>query len=68
MLANRLRVTALISLAMLNVCTLAAGVAAAALLPARLALWDIPRVAAAPLVPPRQVLTAGAAVSADADH
>jgi D-alanyl-D-alanine carboxypeptidase/D-alanyl-D-alanine-endopeptidase (penicillin-binding protein 4) len=49
-LANRLRVTALVSLAMVNVCTLGAGVAVARLLPARLALWDIPRVAAAPLV------------------
>ena len=34
-LANRLRVNALFSLAMLNVCTLGAGVAVAALLPAR---------------------------------
>jgi D-alanyl-D-alanine carboxypeptidase/D-alanyl-D-alanine-endopeptidase (penicillin-binding protein 4) len=55
-LANRLRVTALISLAMLNVCTLAAGVAVAGLLPARLALWNIPRVAAAPVAAPGQVL------------
>jgi len=55
-LANRLRVTALISLSMVNVFTLGAGVAVAGLLPARLALWDIPRVAAAPLVAPGQVL------------
>jgi serine-type D-Ala-D-Ala carboxypeptidase/endopeptidase (penicillin-binding protein 4) len=55
-LANRLRATALISLAMVNVFTLGAGAAVAGLLPARLALWDIPRVAAAPLVPPGQVL------------
>ena len=51
-MANRLRVNALISLAMLNVCTLGAGVAVAALLPARLALWKIPRVAAAPVAAP----------------
>ena len=50
MLANRLRITALVSLAMVNVCALGAGVAVARLLPGRLALWNIPRVAAAPLV------------------
>jgi D-alanyl-D-alanine carboxypeptidase/D-alanyl-D-alanine-endopeptidase (penicillin-binding protein 4) len=55
-LANRLRVNALISLAMLNVCTLGAGVAVAALLPARLALWKIPRVAAVPVAAPGEVL------------
>jgi D-alanyl-D-alanine carboxypeptidase/D-alanyl-D-alanine-endopeptidase (penicillin-binding protein 4) len=55
-LANRLRVTALVSLAMVNVCTLGAGVAVARLLPARLALWNIPRVAAVPLVAGGQVL------------
>jgi serine-type D-Ala-D-Ala carboxypeptidase/endopeptidase (penicillin-binding protein 4) len=55
-LANRLRATALISLAMLNACTLGAGVAVAGLLPARLALWNIPRVAAAPLAAPGPVL------------
>jgi serine-type D-Ala-D-Ala carboxypeptidase/endopeptidase (penicillin-binding protein 4) len=55
-LANRLRLTTVISLALLNVCTLGAGVAVAALLPARLALWDIPRVAAAPVARPGQVL------------
>lgn len=56
-MANRLRVTALVSLAMLNVCTLGAGVAVAGLLPARLALWNIPRVATAPVAPPGQVLS-----------
>jgi D-alanyl-D-alanine carboxypeptidase/D-alanyl-D-alanine-endopeptidase (penicillin-binding protein 4) len=56
-LANRLRVTALVSLAMLNVCTLGAGVAVAGLLPARLARWNIPRVATAPVTRPGQVLS-----------
>jgi D-alanyl-D-alanine carboxypeptidase/D-alanyl-D-alanine-endopeptidase (penicillin-binding protein 4) len=55
-LANRRQVTALISVAMLNLCTLGAGVAVAAMLPGRLALWNIPRVAAAPLATPGQVL------------
>src|SRR6266851_2480412 len=55
-LANRLRITALVSLAMVNVCALGAGVAVARLLPGRLALWNIPRVAAAPLVAGGQVL------------
>jgi D-alanyl-D-alanine carboxypeptidase/D-alanyl-D-alanine-endopeptidase (penicillin-binding protein 4) len=55
-LANRLRASALISLAMLNVCALGAGVAVAALLPGQLARWDIPRVAAAPVATPGQVL------------
>src|ERR1022692_87920 len=41
---------------MLNVCTLGAGVAVAALLPAGLALWKIPRVAAAPVAAPGEVL------------
>ena len=55
-MANRLRITALVSLAMVNVCALGAGVAVARLLPGRLALWNIPRVAAAPLVAGGQVL------------
>ena len=55
-MANRLRVNALVALAMLNVCTLGAGVAVAALLPARLDLWKIPRVAAAPVAAPGEVL------------
>ena len=54
--ANRLRITALVSLAMVNVCALGAGVAVARLLPGRLSLWNIPRVAAAPLVAGGQVL------------
>src|ERR1022692_2474026 len=41
---------------MLNACTLGAGVAVARLLPARLALWNIPRVATAPVAAPGQVL------------
>ena len=45
-MANRVRLTVLAALAMLSVFTLGAGVAVAALLPARLALWQIPRVAA----------------------
>src|ERR1022692_2142035 len=40
---------------MLNACTLGAGVAVAGLLPARLALWNIPRVATAPVAAPGQV-------------
>lgn len=55
-MANRLRLTALAALAMLNVFTLGAGAAVAVMLPARLALWQIPRVAAAPLTPPARVL------------
>src|SRR5262245_1385811 len=42
---NRAGVTALVTLAMLNVVTLGAGVAVANMLPARLALWQVPRVA-----------------------
>jgi D-alanyl-D-alanine carboxypeptidase/D-alanyl-D-alanine-endopeptidase (penicillin-binding protein 4) len=53
---NRHRVTALAALAMLNVFTLGAGVAVAALLPARLALWQVPRIAGARLVAPAPVL------------
>jgi D-alanyl-D-alanine carboxypeptidase/D-alanyl-D-alanine-endopeptidase (penicillin-binding protein 4) len=59
-LANRLRVTALITLAMLNVFTVGAGVAVAGLMPARLALWNIPRVAAVPAAGARPVLPAAA--------
>src|SRR5215472_15853710 len=53
---NRAGVTALVTLAMLNVFTLGAGVAVAGLLPARLALWQVPRVARARLQAPGQVL------------
>jgi D-alanyl-D-alanine carboxypeptidase/D-alanyl-D-alanine-endopeptidase (penicillin-binding protein 4) len=48
--ANRLRITVVSTVALLNLTTLGAGVAVARLLPARLALWDIPRVATRPLV------------------
>lgn len=57
-MANRRR-AALLSLALLNVLTLGAGAAVAGLLPARLALWRIPRVAAAPLAGPGRVLAGG---------
>jgi D-alanyl-D-alanine carboxypeptidase/D-alanyl-D-alanine-endopeptidase (penicillin-binding protein 4) len=53
---NRAGLTALVTLAMLNVLTLGAGVAVAGLLPARLALWQVPRVAAAGVEAPGQVL------------
>ncbi len=56
MVTNRTGVTALAALAMLNVFTLGAGVAVAHLLPARLALWQIPRVARAGLAAPGSVL------------
>ena len=39
--ANRLRITVLTTVALLNLGTLGAGVAVAGLLPARLALWDL---------------------------
>jgi serine-type D-Ala-D-Ala carboxypeptidase/endopeptidase (penicillin-binding protein 4) len=53
---NRAGVTALATLAMLNVFTLGAGVAVAGLLPARLALWQVPRVARAAIESPGPVL------------
>ncbi|MGE5133047.1 MAG: D-alanyl-D-alanine carboxypeptidase/D-alanyl-D-alanine-endopeptidase [Gemmatimonadota bacterium] len=56
MVANRLRITVLTTVALLNLGTLGAGVAVAGLLPARLALWDIPRVAGRPLVAARPAL------------
>jgi len=52
-----------ITLAMINVCTLGAGAAVASLLPARLALWKVPRVATRP-VPPAVPVLPGAAPSA----
>ena len=52
-----------ITLAMINVCTLGAGAAVASLLPARLALWKIPRVATRP-VPPAVPVLPGVAPSA----
>ena len=56
LVTNRAGVTALAALAMLNVFTLGAGVAVAKMLPARLALWQIPRVARAGLAEPGSVL------------
>ena len=53
---NRLRATMVIALAMISVFTLVAGVAVAALLPGRLALWNIPRVAARPAAAASRVL------------
>jgi D-alanyl-D-alanine carboxypeptidase/D-alanyl-D-alanine-endopeptidase (penicillin-binding protein 4) len=58
---NRAGVTALVTLAMLNVFTLGAGVAVAGLLPARLALWQVPRVARAGLHAPGPVLAPASA-------
>ena len=55
--ANRVRLTVVAALAMLNVFTLGAGVTVAALLPGRLALWQIPRVAAVRVTLPAAVLT-----------
>jgi len=55
--ANRVRLTVLAALAMLSVFTLCAGVAVAALMPARLELWHVPRVAAARVTAPAAVLT-----------
>ncbi|MGD0684747.1 MAG: D-alanyl-D-alanine carboxypeptidase/D-alanyl-D-alanine-endopeptidase [Streptosporangiaceae bacterium] len=57
-MTSRLRRVALLSVALLAVFTIAAGAAVAHLLPARLALWQIPRVASAPLSAPRRVLAA----------
>jgi D-alanyl-D-alanine carboxypeptidase/D-alanyl-D-alanine-endopeptidase (penicillin-binding protein 4) len=55
---------ALAALAMLNASALGAGVAVAALLPARLDLWRIPRVTAAPLDQPHTVLSPAGAQGA----
>ncbi|HEY2309313.1 MAG TPA: D-alanyl-D-alanine carboxypeptidase/D-alanyl-D-alanine-endopeptidase [Streptosporangiaceae bacterium] len=60
-MTNRAGVTALITLAMLNAFTLGAGVAVAGLLPARLALWQVPRVARAGLQAPGPVLAPASA-------
>jgi serine-type D-Ala-D-Ala carboxypeptidase/endopeptidase (penicillin-binding protein 4) len=54
---NRSAVTALAALALLNVFTLGAGVAVAGLLPDRLALWQVPRVASAEVEAPGTVLS-----------
>jgi serine-type D-Ala-D-Ala carboxypeptidase/endopeptidase (penicillin-binding protein 4) len=50
------RITALVTLATLNVVTLAAGIAVARMLPPRLAALHIPVAAARPVVPPGRVL------------
>ena len=55
-MTSRLRRMALLTVALLAVFTIAAGAAVAQLLPARLALWQIPRVAGEPLTAPRSVL------------
>jgi serine-type D-Ala-D-Ala carboxypeptidase/endopeptidase (penicillin-binding protein 4) len=53
--------TTVITLAMINAFTLGAGGAVAALMPAQLARWDVPRVAGRPLSVAGQVLPAAAA-------
>jgi serine-type D-Ala-D-Ala carboxypeptidase/endopeptidase (penicillin-binding protein 4) len=58
---NRSGVTALATLAMLNVFTLGAGLAVANMLPARLALWQVPRVARAGPDAPGPVLAPASA-------
>ena len=65
-MTSRLRRVALLTVALLAVFTIAAGAAVAHLLPARLALWQIPRVASEPLRAPRQVLAAAGAPPARA--
>lgn len=55
------RITALVTLAMLNVCTLAAGLTVAHMLPPRLAALRIPVAAARPVVPAGTVLSPAAA-------
>ena len=55
-MANRLRAIMVISLAMISVFTLGAGVAVAALMPGQLKLWNIARVAARPAAAARQAL------------
>ena len=52
---NRLRATMVVTLAMISVFTLGAGVAVAALMPARLALWNVARVAGPPAAAASQV-------------
>lgn len=56
MVANRLRITVLGTVAAVNLATLGAGGAVARMLPARLALWDVARVRAAPLAQQRPAL------------
>ena len=56
-MANRVRLTVVTALALLNVFALGAGVAVAAMLPSRLALWQVPRVATVRIAAPAAVLT-----------
>jgi D-alanyl-D-alanine carboxypeptidase/D-alanyl-D-alanine-endopeptidase (penicillin-binding protein 4) len=65
LVTNRTGVTALAALAMLNVFTLGAGLAVVHLLPARLALWQVPSVAKAPLAAPGSVLPPAGARGAE---
>jgi D-alanyl-D-alanine carboxypeptidase/D-alanyl-D-alanine-endopeptidase (penicillin-binding protein 4) len=54
--SRRLRAIVVVTLALMSAFTLAAGVAVATLMPARLALWNIPRVASHPPAAASQVL------------
>jgi D-alanyl-D-alanine carboxypeptidase/D-alanyl-D-alanine-endopeptidase (penicillin-binding protein 4) len=58
-MARRTRIAALLTLAMLNVFTLAAGLAVARMLPARLAALRVPSVAAGPVLGGGAVLSPG---------
>jgi serine-type D-Ala-D-Ala carboxypeptidase/endopeptidase (penicillin-binding protein 4) len=58
-MVRRTRVAAVLTLAMINVCTLAAGIAVARMLPARLAALRVPSVAAGPALAGGAVLSAG---------
>ncbi len=60
---NRPLATTVIALGMLSVFTLGAGAAVAALMPAQLARWNVPRVADRPLSPAGQVLPGAAATA-----
>ena len=59
-MARRTRIVALLTLAMINVFTLAAGLAVARMLPARLAALRVPSVAAGPVLGAGAVLAGGA--------
>ena len=58
-MVRRTRIAALLTLAMINVFTLTAGLAVARMLPSRLAALRVPRVATAPVAGPHAVLGAG---------
>ena len=58
-MVRRTRVAALLTLAMINVVTLAAGIAVARMLPPRLAALKVPTVAAGPLAGAGPVLGTG---------